>query len=120
MRSGKLRYRVILQRRVDSQAQSGQVVHAYQDIAEVGANIMPGRGREFFASAQIQAEAPAEIKIRYRADLDTTCRVVRFHGEGSPQQQDVYDILAVAPDEKTMRRDLLLYCNQRFAEGWRG
>lgn len=121
MKSGRLRYRVILQRRVDSQQLSGQVVHTYADVAEVGADIMPGRGREYFAAAQIVAEAPAEIKIRYRQDIDETWRVVHWHGTGSPQLEDVYDIMAPPiPDQKTGKLDLLLMCNKRSADGWRG
>jgi SPP1 family predicted phage head-tail adaptor len=120
MQSGKLRYRVTLQRRVDTQADSGQVVYSYTDIDEVWAEIMPGRGREFFAAAQIQATAIAEIRIRYRDDVDETCRVKFVKRYDSPQIVEFWDIAAPpVPDAKTMRRDLLLYCSKGTAEGWR-
>lgn len=120
MRSGKLRYRVKLQRRVDSQNPSGQVVHNFTDLGEVWAEIMPGRGREFFAAAQIQATAPAEIRIRYLPDVDETCRVVHITRHDSPQLIDYWDIAAPPiPDAKTGRTDLLLMCTKGVAEGWR-
>lgn len=120
MQSGKLRYRVMLQRRVDTQAGGGQVVHSYADIGEAWAEIMPGRGREFFAAAQIQAVAIAEIRIRFRHDVDETCRVIHVTRYDSPQIAEAWDIAAPpVPDAKTMRRDLLLYCTKGVADGWR-
>lgn len=119
MRSGKLRHRVTLQQRIDCQAESGQIVHTYEDVEEVAAEIMAGRGREFFAAAQIQAMAPAEIKIRYRADVNETWRVKHAHGENLATV-DYYEIMAPPiPDGKTGKRDLLLMCNLRRADGWR-
>lgn len=122
MRSGKLRYRVLLQRRSESQAGSGAVAYTYSDIAEVAAEIIPGRGREFFAAAQIVAQAPAEIRIRYsdRFQLDETCRVVHVKRHDSPEVIDIYDIKAPpVPDAKTGRHDWLLYCDKTTADGWR-
>ncbi|MEO8224127.1 MAG: phage head closure protein, partial [Gammaproteobacteria bacterium] len=120
MRSGKLKFQVTLQRRVDTQADSGQVGFSYTDIATVMADIMPGRGREFFAAAQIQAESIAEIKIRYRDDIDSTCRVVHITRYDSPEITQYWDIAAPpVPDAKTGRTDLLLYCSQGDAQGWR-
>lgn len=120
MQSGKLRHRVTLQRRVDCQAPSGAIVHSWQDVAEVAAEVMPGRGREFFAAAQIQATAPAEIKIRSRGDIDETWRIKYAHGTDLATV-DYYEIMAPPiADAKTGRRTILLMCNLRRADGWRG
>lgn len=120
MRSQDLKDKVVLQRRVDSQAADGQVAHSFEDIAEVWAQIMYGRGREFFAAAQIQATAIAEIRIRYRDDVDETCRVKYVKRYAEPQLVEYWDIAAPpVPDAKTHRTDLLLYCSKGTAEGWR-
>ena len=121
MRSGKARYKVVLSRRTDLQKPSGGVTFSWVPFASVWAEVAPGRGREFFAAAQIQATAFAEIKIRYRDDVDETCRVSVTRRYASPQITEHWDVGAPpVPDEKTMRRDLLLYCTKGTAEGWRG
>lgn len=121
MRSGKAtRYLVTLSRRVDAQAASGEVTFTWEPFAEVYAEVMPGRGREFFAAAQIQAVAIAEVKIRWRDDVDETCRVSRVIRYESPRVYEHWDIAAPpVADAKTNRTDLLLYCQKGTAEGWR-
>jgi len=120
MQSQKLRFLVTLQRRVDNQAPSGQVVHSVEDVADVWAEIMPGRGREFFAAAQIQAAAIAEIRIRYRDDIDETWKVKYIKRHDEPQLIEFWDVAAPpVADAKTGREDLLLYCTKGTAEGWR-
>lgn len=122
MRSGQYRHRVILLRRVDTQGQSGQVVHTYEPFASsVPARIAPVSGREFFAAAQVQSEVTTRIAIRWRKDVDETCRVMHITDNSvSPPTSDVYDIKAALPDEKTGRRELVLMCTKNEAEGWRG
>lgn len=121
MRSGKLRFRVTLQRRVDTQQPGGQVKHTYTEIDEVWAGIAPLSGREFFAAQQVQSQVTTRINIRMRSDIDETTRVIHItnHTE-SPVWFDVYDVTSVLPDEKTGRRELSLLCIKRVAEGWRG
>lgn len=120
MQSGKLRFTVTLQRRVDTQEPGGQPIHTYTDFATVKANIRPLTGREFIQAQQIQADLSTEINIRFRPDVDETCRVTRIidHSE-SPPVVEAYDIVAVLPDPKTGRRELRLMCTKRSAEGWR-
>lgn len=122
MQSGKYRHQVTLLRRVDTQQPGGQVKHSYEPFAEgVWARIAPVSGREFFAAAQVQSEVTTRISIRWRDDVDETCRVrhVTDHSV-SPQLFDEYDVRAALPDEKTGRRELVLMCTKGPAEGWRG
>lgn len=122
MQSGKFRHRVILLRRVDAQGQSGQVEHTYEPFAtSVPARVAPVAGREFFAAQQVQSEVTTRISIRWRGDVDETCRVMHEVDHSvSPALFDIYDIKSVLPDEKTGRRELVLMCTKNVAEGWRG
>lgn len=121
MQSGKLRYRVKLLRRTDTQLDSGQVRHTYTPFAEnVPAGISDIAGREFFAAAQVQSEVTTKIRIRWRVDVDATCRVERTVQHGSPEIVESYDVMSVIADEKTNRRELILMCKKNPAEGMRG
>jgi SPP1 family predicted phage head-tail adaptor len=120
-KAGKRRFKVILQRRTDAQQTSGQVKHTYEDVTELWASIKPVSGREFFAAQQVQSEVTTTIGIGFRDGIDSTYRIkhITRYSE-SPQWFDVYDVVSALPDEKTGRRDLLLYSVKREAEGWRG
>lgn len=121
MQSGKYRYRVRLLRRTDTQLDSGQVKHTYVEFAFVPARISDITGREFFAAAQVQSEVTTKISIRWRADVDATCRIERtIDHSSSPEVVESYDIIAVIADEKTNRRELTLMCKKNPAEGYRG
>ena len=101
MRSARLRHAVTLERNVTQQDAYGQKVEQWQTIASVWAGIEPGKGREWFAAQQINAETVAMVIIRYRPDVDTTCRVLH--------DSTVYTIEAVI-DPDTRHRELQLMC----------
>lgn len=120
MQAGRLRFRVELQRRVDTQQSSGQPVHTYETFKTVRASIEPLTGREFIAAQQIQADISTVITIRFRSDVDETCRVRHVvDNSQSPPLEEFFDIAAALPDKKTNRRELKLMCVKRSAEGWR-
>lgn len=121
MRSGQHKHKVILLRRVEVQSQS-EVTFEYVPFAEPWARIRHLSGREYFMAAQVQAEATVEISIRWRSDVDETCRVRHVTDRSvSPPLFDEYDIKAPPmPDTKTGRRELILMCAKRSAGGWRG
>lgn len=119
MRSGSLRFQIILERRVDEQLGSGQVKHTYTEFARVFASVEALQGREYFAAAQIQSDVSTKIRIRYRDDVDETCRARHIVSYASPMKEDIYDITSVLPDAKTGRRDIVLMCSKRRADGWR-
>ena len=122
MQSGKYRHRVILLRRSDTQSAPGQVEFDYVEFARVRAKITPLSGREFFAAQQVQSEASVRISIRWRKDVDETCRIRHETDHSvSPALYDEYDIVGPPlADDKTGRRELMMMCSKRTAEGWRG
>lgn len=65
MRAGKLRHRITIQEVIETKSASGAPIHTWRDWADVWASVEPLRGREFFASKQIQAEVSTRIRIRY-------------------------------------------------------
>lgn len=69
MDPGKLNQRVTLQQRAAGEDAMGQANGAWQDVATVWAQVMPLRGREFFAAAQTQQELSIKVTMRYRAGV---------------------------------------------------
>ncbi len=121
MRAGRLREWIQLQRRVDNQQPGGQVKHTYETFDSTWAHVAAVAGREFFAAQQVQSEVTTKISIRFRHDVNETTRIIHVTNyDESPNWFDVYDIVAVIPDEKTNREELTLMCVKRVAEGWRG
>lgn len=116
--AGRLRHRVTLQRRVESQGSTGEVTWTWQDEDVVWAAVEPIQGREFFASQQVQAEVTTRIRIRYRPNIDAKMRVKHVTDAGSPGAVVYYGIEAVI-NPKHRRRELQLMCRERDAEGWR-
>ena len=122
MRSGALRFEVRLQRRVDTQDSAGQVVHTYTDFGSDFAAVEDLSQREFAAVQQVQAEATTRIRMRFRADIDETCRILLtdYDADESPPAVKVYDVLGPPTvDVKTGRREITMLCARRRADGWR-
>lgn len=76
MRTGPRRHLVVIQRRVNTPDEAGQPVISWVDYASVWAEALPLRGRELLAAQQVQSEVTTMFRIRYRADLDDTMRVL--------------------------------------------
>jgi SPP1 family predicted phage head-tail adaptor len=76
MDPGKLNQRVTLQRRAAGADAMGQASGAWEDVATLWAQVLPLRGREFFAAAQVQQELSIKVTIRYRADVAPSMRLV--------------------------------------------
>ena len=77
MQAGKLRHRITLQRNVPRQdPHSGEMVSQWHDVDSVWAEVVPLSAREFVAARAVQSEVVARITIRYRADVDSTMRVI--------------------------------------------
>jgi SPP1 family predicted phage head-tail adaptor len=119
MDSGKLRHRVVLDRRVYVQGAGGSTEHVYVEEATCRAEIVAVSGREYFAAAQVQSEVSTKIRIRWRAGVDSTWRVRVVQPNDSPAEEDWYDVVSVLPDARSGRRWLWLMCVHRFAEGVR-
>lgn len=119
MKVGRLRHRIILQRRQDVVV-SGEVVPAWEDIAPIWASITPLSGREFFAAQQVAADVTTSILIRWRADVEAAGRILhQTNQSNSPAEYDVYDIVAPLPDPVIGKRWITMLCTKRASEGFR-
>jgi SPP1 family predicted phage head-tail adaptor len=124
---GRLRHRVRLQRQVDHEDSSGEVVRMWEDLdlsdsstdGKVAAAIEPLSGREFVAAQQINSEASVRVTIRWRPGIESSMRVVHESYPGSPALTDIYDVLAALADPVINRRWITLLCARRTAEGYR-
>ena len=74
--AGRMGERVTLQARAGTQNALGEAVGAWSDVATVWAEVAPLRGREYFASGQMQSVVEVKVTIRRRADVVPTMRVV--------------------------------------------
>lgn len=121
MRAGPLRHEITFQRRTASQDPGGQVVDTYVDAFSEYAALEDLSGREYAASSQVQAELTTRIRIRWRPDVDETFRIRHVvDQDASPPIVDLYDIVAPPlTDAKTGRRELVLMCLKRRADGYR-
>lgn len=110
MQIGKLRHRIAIQSRVETQdATSGAVTLTWANYAtDVPAEVVPLSGREFMAASAEQAGVEARIMVRYDAGILPTMRVT-FDGLS-------YDIRAVLPDP-TARRHLALMVSRGVTDG---
>lgn len=124
MQPGRRRHAVTLQSPVETQNEIGEPIVTWQDFATgVRAAIESVNGREFFAADQVQSDVTSKINIRARSGVNSQMRVVHTFtttANVSPPetQTDVYDIEAVLPD-RTGRREIVLMCRLRAAEGFR-
>lgn len=101
MRAGRLDRRLTLQTRTLAAANArGEKIPSYSTLATVWGGKRDVSGREFFASAQLHAEASTRFEIRHRQDLTTVNRVVC---DGV-----TYDVLHIA--EIGRRKGLELVC----------
>jgi SPP1 family predicted phage head-tail adaptor len=75
MRGGRLRKRVILQRPVETQGDTGGVTISWVDVATVWAGVEPLRGREYESARAQNAETTHRIVLRFRDDIQRTWRL---------------------------------------------
>ena len=102
---GKLRHRVTLQSRTETQdPDTGVVTIGWGDHAtDLPADIEPVSAREFIASQATQAHITTRIVIRHRDDVVPTMRVVH--------RGKVYNIEGVLPDKNSGLEYLTLVCS---------
>ena len=94
--AGRLRHRVSIQRKVQTQnSTTGTVADTWTEVAKVRAAIEPLSAREFMQSQAMQAQIVARIVIRHREDVDATMRIVHQR----PNKPDkIYAIQGVLAD----------------------
>jgi SPP1 family predicted phage head-tail adaptor len=100
MKAGDLRHRVKLQQAAETRDAYGAVTAGWVDVATVWAAVEPLAGREFFAAKQVNAEATGHVRIRYRAGVLATMRVV--YGTR------VFEIIAPPNNVEERNRELIL------------
>lgn len=101
MKSHRLRHRVSIQRRVETDDPVAGRRSTWVDVAtDVPAGIEPLSVREFASANQVHGQLQARIVMRWRDDIDPTMRIV--HGEV------IYDIAGVLPDAKSGREHITI------------
>lgn len=78
---GRLKHRVVFQTKTGTADSFGQVTATWVDTVAAWAEVMPLRGREFFAAAQVQQEHSIKITMRYHPSITPAMRVL---WEGRP------------------------------------
>lgn len=107
MRAGRIRERVIFQRRAPGKNDFGEENGEWQDIATVWAGVEPIKGRELFAAQQTMSEVTTQIVCRYSSFLaGITAKDRILHGT------TVYDIKAPPINVSSRRRELQFMCAQ--------
>ncbi|WP_272681823.1 phage head closure protein [Providencia sp. PROV129] len=102
MKAGLLRHIVIFQRSELVKLPSGARENQWVDIVTTRAEVKPISGRELLASGAEMSEITVRVWMRFRSDINSTCRMV-FNGLN-------YDIQSAIPDVKNTRLELL--CKQ--------
>ncbi len=98
---GELRTPITLQKQTVSTETGGWQVPVYVDIAQVLAKWVNVHGNEVWAAQIVEAIAPATVFIRYRADVDHTCVVLK---DGK-----IYEIISI-DDVRSRHEYLELKC----------
>lgn len=106
MNPGALRHRVTIQKPREGQSRAGQPVQEWDEVATVWAAVEPLRGREYWAAAQVQAEATTRVRIRYRKGIRPDMRVV-YGGR-------IFQIVAPPIDPEERHREIHLMCKEVF------
>ena len=109
MLAGKLRHRITIQTRTDTQDGFGQPVASWVNlVTNEPAEKRDLSGRELIAAQAVHSETTTEFVIRYRSGFDSKARVM-FDG-------DVWTLNAVL-DPDGRRRMLRLHCSRGVNEG---
>lgn len=109
MRAGLLREEIVLQQRTDTVDSFGQPIPVWSNLDTEWAAAEPERGREFFVAQQLQAVEPIRFRLRYRADVTASMRVL-WRGK-------IYDIKTPPVDFFGRERELHLYCDTGLTQG---
>lgn len=107
--AGRFNRRIVIQQRVDSINAHRENVYTWATFCEVWAEVLPLRGREFFAASQGQIEATTKFRIRYRAGIDATMRVIYL--------AEPFDLVAPPIDVKGAHEILELMAKSGVGDG---
>lgn len=108
--AGRLRHKVTIQRRVDTQDSNGDMVTEWETVhSKVPASIEPLSAREFIAASANQSQIVARIVIRHISGLDASMRIV--HGS------TIYNPAGFLPDLVSGREYLTIPVTTGVNEG---
>lgn len=108
--AGRLRHRITIQRRVDSQDESGNQTVSWESLhVNVPAEIVALSAREFVSSQAMQSGVTTRIMVRALEGLDATMRIV--HGS------KIYNPMAWLPDAESGREYLTAPCTEGLNDG---
>jgi SPP1 family predicted phage head-tail adaptor len=74
---GELRTRITIEKRAVDEDAGGFPSAEWSTLAVVKAKWTNLHGSEVWAASAVQASAPATVLMRYRADVDATCALVK-------------------------------------------
>ena len=104
----KMRHRIKLQSPSNISLNSiKEQTPIYENVAEVWAEVLPLRGREYQESQKLQAETQYRVIIRYRSDVEANWRVLWRN-----QQLQITDVL----DTNGLKEQLEIMCFEKVAE----
>lgn len=88
---GQLRHRVEIQRMQSIVDPDGEVIgEDWVTVASVWGKVDPLSAKELLAAQAIQSEVSARVTVRYRTDIDHSCRLLH--------RGQVYNIAGIVPD----------------------
>jgi SPP1 family predicted phage head-tail adaptor len=103
MRLGPLRHKLRIEEQSQTQdGTTGAITVAWETVATVYGAIEPLSVRNFLAADAVQSKIEANIRIRYRSDINASMRIVDV------ATSNVYNIEGILPDAKTGRHSMLI------------
>jgi SPP1 family predicted phage head-tail adaptor len=111
MRAGKLRHRIDIEEKKETQDETtGSMVDSWSPVfRDVPASISPLSVREFIASKSETSQIAARIVIRFREGLNAEMRIVH--------KGKIYNVHGWLPDDKTGREYLTAACSEGVNDG---
>ncbi|HRC61626.1 MAG TPA: phage head closure protein [Dehalococcoidia bacterium] len=106
MRAGRLRNRVVIQRRTGAVNAFNEPTDTWSALATVWAGIEPISGREYFAAQQVQSELTHRVTIRYLEGVTPKDRVAWT--DPATQATRYFDIRAVIDRDERHREQQLM------------
>jgi len=103
MNAGRMRRRITVQKRVQTQDEFGQPIDTWQDYVKLAADIMPLSGREFFQAKAVGSDVTTRIVTRWYPGIETDQRILCQ----DRRMDKTYDIEAVLPDRLLTRLEIV-------------
>lgn len=108
MQIGSLMHGVVIESPAQTRGQMGSQKNTWQPVCTTWASVQPLSGRALEVAQALHAEVTVKITVRWRADIDNTCRVM-FRGKAYAVQY------VLNPSEAN--RELQLYCTTGTSDG---